>query len=611
MRHAEDEPGELRVGRDPDELDREAESVSAAEQQLSGELAAKSQALTAASAYATERETARQAEEARLAALVRAASDRREGLARLNGQVSSLRSRAAAAEAEIGRLAAAQQEAAERADQAARAFTALETKVAGLDAGELGLDAKHESAVETLDAIEAQLAELRRQELAAAQDRAALAARVEALHVGLNRKDASSALLAATDQVEGLLGSVAALVGVQAGYETAVAAAFGAAADAVAVAGLDAAVGAFGHLKAEDLGRAGLLLGGAAPSEQPSDWPALPASARYAVDVVTVPDELRGAVQRVLRKVAVVDELPAAQDLVAGLPDLVAVTRDGDVLSAHFAAGGSSAQPSLIEVQAAIDEAEQRLTEAGHRCDRLRFAQSQLEEQQRDASAAVEETLSRLHESDAAMAALAEQLGQLGSTARSASEENERLAQAITRAEQARDSDISGLAELEHRLELAETAEEAEPDPGERDRLTERGPTQPRRGDGGQARPADAGGAGPRSGRPGRRAAQGGDGATAGPGPGAGPPRPRTPGGRDGGRRACRGRVPGRCGRALAGPGRGGAVGGGGGADRGRGRLDGRPGARCARWGPSSSRWSTRPIGTRWPGPSSGCGWRR
>ena len=63
------------------------------------------------------------------------------------------------------------------------------------------------------------------------------------------------------------------------------------------------------------------------------------------------------------------------------------------------------------------------------------------------------------------MAALAEQLGQLGSTARSASEENERLAQAITRAEQARDSDISGLAELEHRLELAETAEEVEPDP--------------------------------------------------------------------------------------------------------------------------------------------------
>ncbi|HZA03583.1 MAG TPA: chromosome segregation protein SMC [Propionibacteriaceae bacterium] len=473
MRHGEDEPGELRVGRDPEELDREADSVSAAEQQLSGEVAAKAQALTEASALAAEREAARQAEEARLAALVRAAADRREGLARLSGQVSSLRSRAAAAEAEIGRLTAAREEAAQRADQAARAFTALETKVAGLDAGELGLDAEHESAVAALDAIETQLAELRRQELAAAQERAALAARVEALHVGLHRKDASSALLAATDQVDGLLGSVAALVGVEPGYETAVAAAFGAAADAVAVAGLDAALGAFDHLKAEDLGRAGLLLGGAVPTEQPADWPELPGTARYALDVVAVPDELGGAVQRVLRKVAVVDDLAAAEELVGRMPDVIAVTRDGDVLSAHFAAGGSSAQPSLIEVQAAIDEAEQRLTEAGHRYDRLRFAQSQLEEQQRSAGAGVEETLARLHESDAAMAALAEQLGQLGSTARSAHEENERLGQAIARAEQARDSDISGLAELEHRLELAETAEEVEPDPAERDRLTE------------------------------------------------------------------------------------------------------------------------------------------
>jgi chromosome segregation protein len=473
MRHAADEPSELRIGRDPDELDREADSVSAQEQQLSGELALKKQALAEATAYAAEREVARQAEEGRLAGLVRAAADRREGLARRKGQVSSLRSRAAAAEAEIGRLAAAREEAAERADRAARAFTALETKVAGLDAGELGLDAEHEAAVEALDAVNAQLAELRRQELTAAQERAALAARVEALHVGLNRKDASSALLAATDQVGGLLGSVAALVSVEASYETAVASAFGAAADAVAVAGVDAAVGAFDHLKAADLGRAGLLLGGAASTEQPADWPDLPSGARYAVEVVAVPDELRGAVQRVLRKVAVVADLAAAQTLVASLPDVVAVTRDGDVLSAHFAAGGSSAQPSLIEVQAAIDEAEQQMAEAGHRYDRLRFAQSQLEEKQRDVSAAVEEALARLHESDAAMAALAEQLGLLGSTARSAQEETERLGQAITLAEQARDSDISGLAGLEHRLQLAETAEEVEPDTVERDRLTE------------------------------------------------------------------------------------------------------------------------------------------
>ena len=358
---------------------------------------------------------------------VRAAADRREGLARLTGQVNSLRSRGEAAAAEIGRLTAAQREAADRAEQASRSFTALETKVAGLDAGEHGLDAEHEEALEVLNEIEQQQADVRRQEQAATQERAALAARVDALRVGLNRKDGSSALLAATDRLDGLLGSVAALVSVQTPYETAVAAAFGAAADAVAVTGIQAAVGAFDHLKAEDLGRAGLLLGGVTETETDrangrrflrrpgtrSTW------SRYRT-------ELAPAVQRVLRKVAVVENLPAARSLIANLPDVVAVTNDGDVLSAHFAAGGSSATPTLIELQSAVDDAERRLTDASHACDRLRFVESQLDEQHRQASATVEVTLARLHESDAAMAALAEELGQLSSTVRSANAEADR-----------------------------------------------------------------------------------------------------------------------------------------------------------------------------------------
>ena len=125
-------------------------------------------------------------------------------------------------------------------------------------------------------------------------------------------------------------------------------------------------------------------------------------------------------------------------------------------------------------MQSAIDDAERRLTEASHACERLRFAQSQLDEQHRQASATVEVTLARLHESDAAMAALAEELGQLSSTARSAYDEAERLRQAIADAEEARDRDVAGLADLEHRLELAaETVDEMEPDHAERDRLAE------------------------------------------------------------------------------------------------------------------------------------------
>ena len=52
-----------------------------------------------------------------------------------------------------------------------------------------------------------------------------------------------------------------------------------------------------------------------------------------------------------------IEDLDAARGLVDSFPDVTAVTRDGDVLGAHFASGGSSSQPSLIEVQAAVDEA--------------------------------------------------------------------------------------------------------------------------------------------------------------------------------------------------------------------------------------------------------------
>ena len=52
-----------------------------------------------------------------------------------------------------------------------------------------------------------------------------VAARLDGLALGLERKDASAALLAAGESIGGLLGSVAALVAVQPGYETAVSAA--------------------------------------------------------------------------------------------------------------------------------------------------------------------------------------------------------------------------------------------------------------------------------------------------------------------------------------------------------------------------------------------------
>ncbi len=472
IRHADELPIDGRPGRDPDALDAEAATEARAEEGLRAEVARREIALAEATGRRVAAEQEHTESESRLAALVRAAADRREGLARLTGQVGSLRSRTENAAEQTTRLIAARDAALARADDATRAFQALESNVAGLDEGEMGLDSEYEAAEEGVTRAQQELAALRDQEREAGQQRAALTARLEALTLGLEREGASSQLLAATETVGGLLGSVAALVTVESGYEAAVSAALGSAADAVAVADLDAALGAFAHLKAEDLGRAGMLLGGATDTGE--TWPALPSKARYAIDVVTADAPVQGALRRLLRKVAVVEDLHAARALVRQLADVTAVTRDGDVLSEWFASGGSGARPSLIQVQAAVDEAAVQLTAAQHEVERVGFAVTAVTATLDDAQARLDVALARLNESDAQQNALAEQLGQLNQTARAARGEAERLDAQVAETEASKARDLAALGEMSARLDLASAEGElAEPDPTERDALAE------------------------------------------------------------------------------------------------------------------------------------------
>ncbi len=462
VRLAAVEADDRRVGRDPEVLEAEAREAQAKHEQLDAGVSEATESLEQVIAAKDAAEAAYTAEERRVAGLLRAAADQREGLARLHGQVNSLKSRATAAGEEIGRLTVARDEAELRATDAHREFSALENTIAGLNAGESGLDEDLEVAETALAEIVEQLASLGSQTQEAERQQSALAARKEALELGLARKDGAGALLAATDEISGLLGSVAALLTVRSGFETAIASALGSAADAVAVDHLDTAVSAMEKLKSEDLGRAGMLLGGGEVDD--SSWPGLPEFATYAIDVVDGPAKLQGALRRLLYKVAVVDDLEQSRQLIAQSPDVVAVTRDGDVLGPHFASGGSSSKQSLIEVKAAIETAAEDLERAVHTLERLRFEIEGAETRRVAAQEHVDAALARLHESDATMAAVAENLGHLGATARAARGEADRLTAAINAAAEARDVDVSGLAELEDRLRQAESAPEEEPD---------------------------------------------------------------------------------------------------------------------------------------------------
>jgi chromosome segregation protein len=454
------EPTDDGPGRDPEALDAQARAARTEESALLAQVEADRAVLAEAVTTRTAAEDALVAEERRVAAAERAAGDRREGLVRLTGQVTAARTRLETRDAEIDRLAGALSDARQRAEQARQSFTALESSVAGLDEGEVDLDGEYETAAAAFATAESRVTALRSEEREAERDRAALAARREALEEGLAHKDGTGALLVAGERLSGVLGTVATLVSVRPGYETAVAAALGTAADAVAVSGVDAAVGALRLLKDDDAGRAPLLVGtdeaGPLSGGPPTLTRDLPTYAVAAVDLVRAPEPVEAALHRLLARTAVVEDLAAARALLDHDDRLTAVTRDGDVLAADFAHGGSSSAPSLLEVRAAVDEAAVRLEEATHRAERVRFQLAGAVEACREASERVEAALARLHESDARMAAVAEQLGQLGAAARASAGEAERLATALAAARSSRADDEAAVDELARRLHAAE-----------------------------------------------------------------------------------------------------------------------------------------------------------
>ncbi|NKR57081.1 chromosome segregation protein SMC [Rhodococcus hoagii] len=451
-RHLDSEPEPGR-GQDPDEMEARAERIAAEEAELIAAVDIARATLEAAREQLAEREEASaEAERAHFAA-VRAIADRREGLARLAGQVDTLRTRAESVDAEVARLDVAIGEARERGDAAQREFDAVEATVDDLDAGELGLDGHHERAVEALDLITARVAELQAAERDAGQEVASLRARIDALSMGLERKDGGAWLLEHhTDR--GLTGPVAELLRVDPGYEAAVAAVMGPAADAIAAESAAAAAAAVQALRAADGGRAAILH--TAEHSDVAPRPDLPGSATWIADNVHCPESLRTAVDALLDRVAVVDSLDAATELVCRQPSLRAVTRDGDLVGTGWVTGGSDRRPSTLEVQAAIDASTSALEAAERRSEELAAALAGALAEQADRAEVAEQALAALHESDANMSAVYEQLGRLGHVVRAAHAESERLLAQRAKAESGREETLAALAELEERLRRAE-----------------------------------------------------------------------------------------------------------------------------------------------------------
>ncbi|MEU1342167.1 AAA family ATPase [Streptomyces sp. NPDC005827] len=560
VKSATSAPPEERRGRDPEDMEREAHRIREQEAELEAALEAAERALDDTVAHRAELERELALEERRLKDVARSIADRRESLARLNGQVNAARSRAASAQAEIDRLAAARDEAQERAVVAQEEYEALKAEVDGLDADDHELGEQHDHAKQRLAEAEAALTAAREAATAAERSRAATQARHEALALGLRRKDGTGILLGARDRLTGVLGPAAELLTVTPGHEVALAAAFGTAADAIAVTTPASAADAIRLLRKQDGGRAALLLAGApddtmprtaapqrgtgngaishdgaaaddgpttAPDNTPGwsaplggagngaishdgaaadrrpataldntgTWSAplggvgngatgphapvsdrrphpAPLGANHAADLVRGPADLMPAVRRLLRDIVVVDTLEAAEDLVYRHPHLTAVTAEGDLLGAHFAHGGSAGAPSLLEVQASVDEAAAELEELAVRCEELAEAQQTAQTRRKESAALVEELGERRRAADREKSAVAQQLGRLAGQARGAAGEAERSTAAAARAQDSLDKSLEELEILAERLAVAEEMPvEEEPDTSVRDRL--------------------------------------------------------------------------------------------------------------------------------------------
>jgi chromosome segregation protein len=177
LRHLSATPDDERPGRDPDQLAAEAEKVRAQEDELRAALQADQAHLAEAVERRQELERQLADAERALRTAAKAIADRREGLAKLTGQVNAARARTTSAAEEISRLAAAHADAQGRADKAQADVDAVAELSSEADRDNADLDARHAEAVAAHEAASATVRALSDAERKAEKDAATWKAR--------------------------------------------------------------------------------------------------------------------------------------------------------------------------------------------------------------------------------------------------------------------------------------------------------------------------------------------------------------------------------------------------------------------------------------------------
>ncbi len=358
---------------DPEALEAEAEKVALDEQRLLAELGTARSWLEAARADLADRERqAADADKAHLAA-VRAEADRREGLARLAGRVETMRARVESIDDSVARLSERIEEAAARVQQTRAEFETVQGRVGELDQGEVGLDEHHERTVAALRLADERVAELQAAERGAERQVASLqSAHRCACRWGSSARTARRGSRRTT-VAQGFSGPIAKLVKVRSGYEAALAAVLGPAADALAAEELRRGPHRGRRTQARPTAAARRWFWATGRPQKtrkprkPGKRPAGRAAQRCAVGARPG----RGAAaaarrdDRHARRTSRWSTTWAKRWIWCALrPQLRAVTIDGDLVGAGWVSGGSDRKLSTLEVASEIDKAGTELAAA-------------------------------------------------------------------------------------------------------------------------------------------------------------------------------------------------------------------------------------------------------
>jgi chromosome segregation protein len=368
-RHLAEALAEEADGRSAADLEREAAAVAEELAAVEAELSSTTAATRDAEA---ERDRARAALAAHDQAATRAERDRagaHKREVRLASEVAGLERAIEQMEAEGGRLREQAALLGRRQAEAGGQLERLRADRAELERQQAGRASDLAAAGERRDGQATDTRRLAAEERRVEAERAAARARREAFEATARAAGGEALAFLEGAGRDGVLGPLAPALSVEPGYEAAVAAALGADADAIVVAGPEVATGGAALLRDAGSGRA-ILLHEEGSGRRGLGDPALDGAPKL-LDRVTTAGRAGEVARALLAGVLVAADLAEARTLLERHPDRRVVTRAGELLASGRVEGGVVPEASGLAARRAADEAAEAEAKAAASLARL------------------------------------------------------------------------------------------------------------------------------------------------------------------------------------------------------------------------------------------------